>query len=59
MGWVVNATARPFYPRERTCAYYVGVWVGSGAGLDRCEKFPPPLEFDPQTVQPLTSRYTD
>jgi hypothetical protein len=32
--------------------------VGPRAGLDECGKSRPP-EFDPQTVQPVSSRYTD
>jgi len=33
--------------------------LGPRAGLDRCGKSCPPLGFDPQTVQPVASRYTD
>jgi hypothetical protein len=34
--------------------------VGLRAGLDRCGKYrPPPPGFDPRTVQPVGSRYTD
>ena len=33
--------------------------MGSRAGVDRCGKFRPPPGFDPGTVQPVTSRYTD
>jgi hypothetical protein len=33
--------------------------VGPRAGLDGCGKISPPPGFDPQTVQPLASRYTD
>ena len=29
------------------------------AGLDRCGKSRPPPGFDPRTVQPVASRYTD
>ena len=32
---------------------------GPQASLDRCGKFRPPSEFDPRTVQPVASRYTD
>jgi hypothetical protein len=32
--------------------------VGPRAGLDRAENLAPP-GFDPQTVQPVVSRYTD
>jgi len=33
--------------------------VGPRAGLDRCGKSRPPLGFDPRTVHPVASRYTD
>jgi hypothetical protein len=33
--------------------------VGPRAGLDGYEKSGPPPEFDPRTVQPVASRYTD
>jgi hypothetical protein len=33
--------------------------VGPRAGLDRCGKSRPPPGFDPRTVQPVASRYTD
>ena len=33
--------------------------MGPRAGLDRCGKYRPPLGFDPRTVQPVASRYTD
>jgi len=36
MGWVVNATFRPLYPRERPVTHCIGDWVGLEAGLDRC-----------------------
>ena len=31
MGWVVNATPRPLYPREKTGTHYIGgpVWMGA------------------------------
>jgi len=38
MGWVVNATPRPLYPRERRGTHCIGGWVGPRAGLDRCGK---------------------
>ena len=37
----------------------IGGWVVLTAGLDRSGKSRPPSEFDPQTVQPVVSRYTD
>jgi hypothetical protein len=30
MGWVVNATPRPLYPRERTSTRCIGGWVDPG-----------------------------
>jgi hypothetical protein len=46
------------YPRERPGTHCIGGWVGPRAGLDR-GKISPPLGFDPRTVQPVASRYTD
>jgi len=37
---------------------YVEGWVGLKVALDRCKKSRPPPGFDPQTVQPVASRYT-
>jgi hypothetical protein len=48
-----------FYPRKRPGTHCTGGWVGHRAGLDRCEKSRPPPGFDPRTVQPVASRYTD
>ena len=36
-----------------------GGWVGLRAGLDRCGKSLPTPGFDPRTVHPVGSRYTD
>jgi len=47
------------YPRERPGTHCTGGWVGPGAGLDRLRKISPPPGFDPRTVQPVASRYTD
>jgi hypothetical protein len=60
-GWVVSTTPRPLYPRERPITLCIGGWVGSRAGLDVCEKSRPHWDFffDPRTVQPVASRYTD
>ena len=38
MGWMVNATPQPLYPRERPGNIYIGGWVGPWAGLDGCGK---------------------
>ena len=47
------------YPRERPGTHYTEGWVGPRAGLDMCGKSRPPPGFDPRTVQPVASRYTD
>jgi hypothetical protein len=59
MGWVVNATPRLIYPRERTGTHYIGGWVGPTAGLDGFGKSRPPPGFDPRTIQRVASRYND
>jgi hypothetical protein len=59
MGWVVNATSRPLYPRERPGTHCIGGWVGTRAGLDRCGKSRPPPGLDPRTFQSVASRYTE
>ena len=40
-GWVVNATPRPLYPRDRPGTHCIGGWVGPRAGLDGCGKSRP------------------
>jgi hypothetical protein len=57
--WVVNATPRPLYPRERPGTHFIVGWVGFRVGLDEYGKSRPPPGFDPRTVQPVASRYTD
>jgi hypothetical protein len=52
MGWVVNATPRPLYPRERTGTHCIGGWFG------RTSKNSPQKGFDSRSVQPVASRYT-
>jgi len=47
MRWLVNATPRPFYPRE------------PGWTPWQVRKISPTPGFDPRTVQPVASRYTD
>jgi hypothetical protein len=59
MGWAVNATPRPLYPRQRPGTHCRGGWVGPRVGLDGCWKSRPPPGFNPRTVQPIASRYTD
>ena len=58
-GWVVNATPRSIYPLERPGTHCIGGWVGPRAGLDGSGKSRLPPGFDPLTVQPIASRYTD
>ena len=48
-----------FTPQERPGTHCTGGWVGPRAGLDWCGKSRPPPGFDPWTVQPVASRYTD
>jgi len=47
MGWVVNATPRPLYPRERPGTHCIGGWVGPRAGLDGCGKSRPHRDSNP------------
>jgi len=44
---------------KRPGNHCTGDWVGPSTGLDGRGKFPPPPGFDPRTVQPVESRYTD
>jgi hypothetical protein len=59
MGWVVNTTPWPLYPREWPCTQCIGGWLSPRAGLDLCGKSLPPPGFDPRTVQPVASHYND
>lgn len=56
--WVTSITPRPLYPPEITGTNCSGGWVGLRAVLDGTEIWPPP-GFDPWTVHPLVSCYTD
>jgi hypothetical protein len=38
MGWLVNATPRPLYPRERPGTHCTFGWVGPKFRLDGCGK---------------------
>ena len=58
MGWVFNATTRPFYPRKRPGTHCIGGWVGPTAGLDGCGKSRLLPGFDPRTAQPVSNHYT-
>ena len=55
MGWVVNATPGPLYPRYPLNRRLGGPQDRSG----RVWKISPPLKFHPPTVKPIASRFTD
>ena len=46
-------------PGKRLGTPCTGGWVGRKAGLGGCGISHPPPGFDPRTVQPVASRYTD
>ena len=46
-------------PGKTPGTHCIAGWVGPRAGLDGCGKSRPPPGFDPQTVQPVVSSYTD
>jgi hypothetical protein len=47
------------YPRQIPGTHCTEGCVGPRTGLNRSEKSRPPPAFDPRTVQPLASRYTE
>ena len=47
------------YPLERPGTHFTGGCVSPRDGLDTCGKSRPPPGFDPRTVQPVASRYTE
>jgi hypothetical protein len=54
MGWVVNATHRPLYPRERDpVTHCIGGWVGCRTGLDGLEKFRSHRDYIPGPSSPF------
>jgi hypothetical protein len=46
MGWVVNVTPRPLYPRNSPGTICIGAGGESRTGLDGCGKSGPPLHRD-------------
>jgi hypothetical protein len=58
-GVKVKGTLWPLYPRERPGTHCTGGWVGLRAGLNGCGKSCHSSVFDPRTVQPVASHYTD
>jgi hypothetical protein len=59
MGWVVNATPWPRYPRERPGTHCIGGWVVLRDGLDLYGKSRPRRDSIPRSVKPVSSRYSD
>jgi len=59
MRWVVNATPRPLYPREKTRYPFYTRLGGTQGRSGRVRKISPPTGFHPRTVQPVASRYTN
>jgi hypothetical protein len=58
MGWVVNATTRPFVlGKEIQCPSYMRLG-GIQGRCGRVRKFSAAPGFDPRTVHPVASRYT-
>jgi hypothetical protein len=55
----MNATLREIYPLQIRGTDFIGGWVGPRAGLDGCGKSRLTPGFDPLTLQPIASRYTD
>jgi hypothetical protein len=48
-----------FTPEKQPGTYHAGGWEGLSERVMRKGNFLPPLEFDPWTVRPAASRYTD
>ena len=46
-------------PDAKRGTHFTRGWVGCGAEFDEFEKSRPSLGFDPRTVQPVETRYTD
>jgi hypothetical protein len=62
MWWGVKAKRRALYsppPRKVTGTHCIEGWVGPQTRSRRVQKISPPLGFDPRTVQPVESRYTE
>jgi hypothetical protein len=58
MGWVVNATSRPFYLRKDLVPIVQEAGWAPGPVWTSAENLASP-GFDARTVQPVASRYTD
>jgi len=55
MGWVVNATFRPLYPRKRPGTHCIGGWVG----LNGCGKSRPHRDSIPRTKNNITEGHME
>ena len=55
---VVNVTPRPLYPKKDPYPLYRRLVVSQGSS-GRVRKISPTQGFNPRTVQPVASRYTD
>ena len=51
-GWVVNATPRQIYPKERPGTHCIGGWVDPRVGLDGCAKSRPHRDSIPGPSSP-------
>jgi hypothetical protein len=47
------------YPRERPGTHFTGGWVGPQGRSGQVRKISPTQGFDPRTVHPVVSPYTD
>ena len=59
MGWVVNVTPRPLYPGRDPVPIVQEAGEATGPVWNGAENLALPPGFDPLTVQPVASRYTD
>jgi len=60
MTWVVNATTRPLYPPGNTrYPLYRRLGGPQGSSEEGCGESDPSPGFDPRTVHPAVSHYTD
>ena len=56
--WRVSTTPRPLYPRENPYLLYRRLG-GTQGRSGRAREISPPPGFDPRTIHPVASRYTD
>jgi hypothetical protein len=58
MTWVVSATPRLLYPRERDSVPILQMLCGTQGWCERLQKISPPPGYDLRIVHPVASRYT-